>query len=223
MLAYPALGFNSRIRRELFRTPPARIIAPMNAKILQDDLIHTSHIFRVHRLELCTPRGQQIQRDMVRTLGAALVLPVCDDGSIVMIRNYRFAHDAYLWELPCGGLDPDDTAAEWTPGESPEQCALRELKEEAGYTAGRIEPLGEVLTTPGFTTEIIYHFLATELKAGEQALEDTEDITVHVVPDADVRAMVRRGDITDAKTLTALMMYWMRDTNDQPLAGRKTG
>ncbi len=170
--------------------------------ILSDERVYRSHVYDVHHLAVELPSGEQVERDLVRTKGAALVLPVLDDGRIVMIRQYRFAHNEVLWELPCGGLED---------GESPEACAIRELREEAGYSAERIEPLGKCYSTPGFTNEVIYNYLATHLTDGQQDLDEHEDIEVQVLSDQKVRALIADGKVVDAKTICALTTYWLRN------------
>ncbi|NBB95493.1 MAG: NUDIX domain-containing protein [Planctomycetes bacterium] len=169
--------------------------------VLHDDVVHSSYVFDVHRTGLMLPSGERVTRDVVRTRGAALVLPVLDDGRIVMIRQYRFAHNEVMWELPCGGLED---------GESPKACAVRELREEAGYTAGHVEPLGKCYSTPGFTDEIIHNYLATNLADGQQDLDEHEDIEVACLEDPKVRQLVVDGNVVDAKTICALTTYWLR-------------
>jgi ADP-ribose pyrophosphatase len=173
----------------------------MSQKILNNTLVHRSYLFEVQRLGLQLPDGREIQRDLIHHRGAALILPVLADGSIVMIRNYRYAAEGYLWELPCGTLDE---------GETPDACAARELAEESGYTAGRMEKLGRFYSCPGYSDEIIHAYLATDLTRGEQNLEGYEDITVEILPDKDVRRMAATNEITDGKTLATLVMYWIK-------------
>ncbi len=164
-------------------------------------MIHKSYLFEVRRLQLGLPNGETIHRDLIRHPGAALVLPVLADGSIVIIRNDRYAVGKALWELPCGTLED---------GEAPEICAARELAEESGYTAGRLVKLGEFYSCPGYNDEIIHAYLADDLKEGEQHLEGYEEISVAVLPDAQVRRMAAENEIEDGKTLAALGMYWLQ-------------
>ena len=173
----------------------------MRGKKTDDRLIHESCLFQIRELTLQTDDGQQHRRDLVVHPGAALVLPVTNDGSIVMIRNYRFAISRTLWELPCGTLEDS---------EEPLSCAARELTEETGYAAGWIKPLCEFYSCPGFVTEKIYGYLAGDLTAGQQALDETEEIEIEVLADSTVRQMVDSNEIMDAKTLAALNIYWSR-------------
>jgi len=157
-------------------------------------------IVKVYRVAVRTEQGQIIERDYIRYPGAAVILPVLGDGSIVLIRNWRFTADDRLIELPAGHLDA---------GEDPAVCAARELAEETGYTATRLEKLGAFYTSPGSSDEIMHAFLATELTAGRQQLEAFERITVEVLPDETVRGMVADGTIRDGKTIAALGLYWL--------------
>ena len=180
------------------------VIMPLMSNTIEnEELIHKSYLFEVHRLQLRTDDGEIIHRDVIRHPGAALVLPVLSDGSIVMIRNYRYAVDQYLWELPCGTLDP---------GESPLDCAVRELKEETGFTTSNIniKKLAKSFSCPGYADEIVHSYLATDLTRGEQKLEVYEDITVEIMSDAKVRRMVADNEVTDAKSIAALSIYWLQ-------------
>jgi ADP-ribose pyrophosphatase len=174
----------------------------MHPTIEKDETIHEAHLFSVHRLKLRMDDGQLVERDLVRHPGAALVMPILPDGRVVMIRQYRFAVDEQLWELPCGTLDD---------GEEPARCAHRELKEETGYSAGRMEKLGSFYSCPGYDTEEIHAFLAEDLTDGHPDTEPYEDIAVEPVALDRLREMMATGEITDSKTLATLGMYFARE------------
>jgi ADP-ribose pyrophosphatase len=167
----------------------------------RDELVFDGVIAKVHKVHLAMADGRSVQRDFIHYPGAAVVLPVLDDGRIVLIRNWRFAVETDLYELPAGCLED---------GEDPAVCARRELTEETGYSARRLEKLGAFFTNPGTSDEIIHAYLATELTAGSQELERYEEITVEAHPDARVRAMIAEGTVRDAKTISALALYWLR-------------
>jgi ADP-ribose pyrophosphatase len=167
----------------------------------RDELVFDGIIAKVHKVHLAMGDGQLVQRDYIHYPGAAIVLPVLADGSIALIRNWRFAVQEQLCELPAGVLEE---------GEAPAACAARELTEETGYTAGKLEKLGGFYTGPGTSDEFIHAYLATELTDGRQALEHYEEITVEVRRDDQVRRMVTDGTIRDAKTISALALYWLR-------------
>jgi len=147
------------------------------------------------------PDGKIVDRDFVHHSGAVVVLPVLADGSIVMIRNYRFAVGETLWELPAGLLET---------GENQADCAGRELIEETGFKAGKIEKLGQFYTCPGIADENMHAFLATDLMPGEQDLETYEQITVEILSEQKVRDMLLDGTIHDGKTIATLGLYWLK-------------
>lgn len=168
-------------------------------------LISSERIYtgRVLNLELDTvqfPDGSTGQLEMIRHPGASAVLPFLDDPRsadprIILIRQFRHATDGYVWEIPAGRLDP---------GEAPEACARRELREETGYQAGALERLTTIYTTPGFTDERIHLYLATGLTAGDTGHEPDEFLEIHEVRWRDALERIRRGEIVDGKSLVAL-------------------
>ena len=147
------------------------------------------------------PDGSIGHLEMIRHPGAAAVVPFLDpldapDPRVLMLRQFRHASDGYLWEIPAGRLEP---------GEAPESCARRELREEAGMTAGRVIPLVPILTTPGFTDELIHLYAALNLSPVPTAREPDEFMEVHEVRWSEVGRRIRQGEVRDAKTLVALM------------------
>lgn len=157
-----------------------------------------SRKFRVVRYPVEDRDGRTRRYDLVEHPGAAVLLPILDDGRIVFLSQYRFSVDETLLELPAGTLDP---------GESAEVCAARELTEETGYTAGRIEPLVSFLSTPGICNERMHAFTASDLKAGATAHEPGERIEVRSMAWDEALAAVGDGRITDAKTIITLLYY----------------
>jgi len=140
-------------------------------------------------------------REVVRHPGSVSILPV-EDGHLYLIKQYRYPLDGYIWEIPAGTLEE---------GESPEECARRELEEETGLRAGRLEKMFEAYLIPGYGTEKMHFFLATELSQGEMHPEPSEKIEVHKLPLDRVLKMVRDNEIVDAKTVAALLWYSMFD------------
>ena len=159
---------------------------------------------RVVRLDVDTvrfPDGSTGQLDLIRHPGAAAIVPCASDPpgadpTILLIRQYRYATGGELWEIPAGTLDP---------GEDPEVCARRELLEETGVTAARLQRLTSIWTTPGFTNEVIHLYLATGLTMGEPSRERDEFIEVVPQPLSRVLALIRDGEIRDAKTVVAIL------------------
>lgn len=169
-------------------------------------LISTSRVYtgRIISLDVDTvefPNGTVGELEMIRHPGASAVLPFLDppsdpDPRVLLIKQYRHATGDYLWEIPAGRRDAD---------ESPETTAHRELREETGYRAGEMRPLTSIWTTPGFTDEIIHLFLATDLTAGVDALEADEVLAVHTLRWSAALEMIRAGTITDTKSLNAIL------------------
>lgn len=157
--------------------------------------IHDSGFMQFRREDLLLPNGAHCRLDIIRHPGAACVVPIHQDGRVVLIRQYRHAAGGYILEAPAGKLDP---------GESPESCAAREIIEEAGVKAGRLHRLGPIFTTPGFTDEVIHLFAATGLTAVPAAPEHDEIIETLVMPLKEALDLARSGEISDGKTLCAL-------------------
>ena len=172
----------------------------MNRRIVHKEAVYEGAVAKVYRVGLKMGDGSIVSRDLIHYTGAAIILPVLADGSIILIRNYRFALDEHLCELPAGMLEE---------GEPPEQCARRELTEETGYVAGTIRKLGAFCTCPGTSDEIIHAYLATDLRPGRQDLETHEEISVQPVAQEKVRSMIRDGTIHDAKTIATLTLHWL--------------
>ena len=147
------------------------------------------------------PDGSTGQLEMIRHPGASAVLPFLDDPGaadprVVMIRQFRHAADGVIWEIPAGRLDA---------GEAADACARRELLEETGYRAGRLEPLTTIFTTPGFTDERIHLFSAADLVAGDHAREPDEFVEMREMRWSALLGLVREGAVSDAKTLAAIL------------------
>jgi len=144
---------------------------------------------------VCLPNGIEIELEMVRHPGAVAVVPFINDHEILLIRQYRWAAGGWIYEIPAGKLMPD---------ESPLHCAERELAEEIGQRAGKLQSLGSIWTVPGFSDELIHLYMASDLTAVPKAHEPDELIEVLQVPFREVLEMVSRGDLCDAKSLSAL-------------------
>ncbi|MCB9752330.1 MAG: NUDIX hydrolase [Myxococcales bacterium] len=159
----------------------------------------TARKFAVDAVRVTGRSGAELEREVVVHPGAVVVLPLREDGRVVMLRSRRFAVDETLWELPAGTLEP---------GEAPASCAARELQEETGYTAARLEPLHAFFTTPGFCSERMHAFVAAGARPlGRQALGETERVEVELVSPARLDELLARGDIVDGKTLVTLLLW----------------
>ena len=160
--------------------------------------IHRGTVFAVERLSFRDDAGREIVRDVVRHPGAVTVIPVLDDGRLVMIRNWRVAVGAWLDEFCAGKLEP---------GEDPALAAARELEEETGHSASTIRHVGTFFTSPGFADERMHVFEARGLVPVPQRLEAGEQIEVVLRTEAELEAMVRDGTMVDGKTLGAFTLW----------------
>lgn len=172
---------------------------------LESKLLLTTSRFRVEEVQQPVASGQTRPRAIVRHPGAVAILPLVDDDRVCLIRNYRVAVDETLIELPAGTLEPN---------EPPESTAARELIEETGYIAGRLEKLHDFLLSPGMLDERMHLFVARDLRLGPTAREEGEEIENLVVPWDEAMAMLDRGEIRDSKTLVGLL-WWDRARRNQ--------
>jgi len=153
--------------------------------------------FDVRVDDVVFPNGRKAVREVCDRVNAVAVLPMDNEGNVYLVRQYRYAFDTEMLEVPAGKMDKVD-------GETPLECAIRELKEETGFTAGKLEPIGELWPSPGFVTEILYLFIATDLTEGETDFDDDEFLNLVKLPMEEVKQMIVRGEITDGKTIAAI-------------------
>ena len=165
-------------------------------KILSSQKVFDGRVFNV-TVDTVSEGELTYQREVVHHNGSAVIVPVFDDGTVALVRQYRHPAVRYLLEVPAGTL---------AKGERPETGAARELKEELGLVAARLEKLSEFFVSPGFCEEKMWVYLATEMTEGEQALEDDEILDVVRLPIADALEMITSGEIEDAKTIIGLML-----------------
>jgi ADP-ribose pyrophosphatase len=166
------------------------------------ELVYDGRILRVFRDKVRVDPGdgspaRQLELEHIEHPGAACDVPFLDDGRVVLIRQFRYSAGGVIWELPAGKLDG---------GEPPEACARRELEEETGWVAGRLERLATLIMTPGFCDERIAVFAARELRRGMAHVDSDELLTVAEVGLEEALAMVRDGRIADAKTVAGLLL-----------------
>ncbi|HAP40126.1 MAG: NUDIX hydrolase [Nitrospira sp.] len=147
------------------------------------------------------PNGHTIDLEVIRHPGAAAVVPMKDDGTVVMIRQFRHAANGFIYEIPAGKLHPK---------EDPLDCAARELEEEIGYKAGHFELLSSIFTAPGFADEVIHVYVATALTRGTQNLDQDEVLEVVEIPLREAIAKIEDGTIRDAKTIVGLQAVYIR-------------
>jgi ADP-ribose pyrophosphatase len=165
--------------------------------IVSSRRIHDGRIVKLALEEVRLPNGHTVTLEVIKHPGAAAVVPVDPEGNVVLVRQYRHATGSWLLEVPAGKLDH--------PGESPEECALREVEEETGYRAGRLTSLGWIWTTPGFTDEKIWLYLAQDLSPTRANLQPDEVLTVEKLPLAEAVRRAAAGEIVDGKSVCALL------------------
>ena len=165
-------------------------------KILSSQRVFDGRVFNV-TVDTVSEGELTYQREVVHHHGSAVIVPIFDDGTVALVRQYRHPAVRYLLEVPAGTL---------AKGERPEIGAARELKEELGLVAARLEKLSEFFVSPGFCEEKMWVYLATELSEGAQALEEDEILDVVRLPIADALEMITSGEIEDAKTIIGLML-----------------
>jgi len=170
------------------------------------DIAVTSHerifdgrVFAIDRDRVRMPNGREVVVDVVRHPRSVVLIPVPEPGHVVLIRQFRYAVNKYLWELPAGSVDP---------GEEPEAAAKRECHEEIGQLPDTVVRLAALLPTPGYCDEEMIFFRVSGLSVPEEAaaLDEDEDIEPRTFTIADAREMVRRGEITDMKTVVGLTL-----------------
>ncbi|CBK40098.1 ADP-ribose pyrophosphatase [Nitrospira defluvii] len=147
------------------------------------------------------PNGHTIDLEVIRHPGASAVVPMKEDGTVVLIRQFRHAANGFIYEIPAGKLHPK---------EDPLDCAARELEEEIGYKAGRFELLSSIFTAPGFADEVIHIYLATGLTIGTQNLDQDEVLEVVEMPLREAISKIEDGTIRDGKTIVGLQAVYIR-------------
>lgn len=163
----------------------------LEEKKLSSEEIFNGVAIHLFRDEILLPNGNKGVREVVRHPGAVCVIPVTEKGEIIFVNQFRYALNRVTLEVPAGKLEK---------GEDPTEAALRELSEETGITAERIESIGALHTSPALIDEIIYMYIATGLSQGEQHLDEDEFVNAVKIPFEKAIDMVMNGEITDAKT-----------------------
>ena len=163
--------------------------------------VYTGKVVTLNIDTVTLPNGATIDLETIRHPGAAAVVPVKDDGMVVLIRQFRHAAGGFIYEIPAGKLHP---------GEDPLHCALRELEEEVGYRASSFELLSSIFTAPGFADEVIHVYKATGLTKGRQQLDQDEVLDIIEMPLAEAVNKIEDGTIRDAKTIVGLQAVYLR-------------
>lgn len=169
-----------------------------NIKRVDRKLVAHGSIIDYYKDEIETIDGNRAFWDHIEHKGAAAMLAITDEGKIVLVRQYRNSLDKSILEIPAGGIEP---------GEDKCLAAKRELAEESGYIAGKVEPLMIINTTVAFCNEKIWIYKATELTLGEKHLDRDEYVDVECYSLDEIVDMISKGEITDSKTISAIMFY----------------
>jgi ADP-ribose pyrophosphatase len=169
----------------------------MKPEVTSSKTLYNGKVFDI-RVDEIREGGVEYKRDIVVHKGSAVLIPVFDDGTVALVRQYRHAAGKYLLELPAGTLEA---------GEDPEGAARRELEEEIGVTAEKLEKLIEFYVSPGFLTEKMHLFVATGLKYVGQKLETDEILTIERHPLPTLLDMIKDREIEDAKTIIGITMF----------------
>ena len=180
----------------------ARMTSP-EPRVLSSQTVYRGILFDVELDELEMDTGVIARREILKHPGAVCMVPVTDDGRLLMVTQYRHAASRRLLELPAGTLEP---------GEAPQTTVVRELQEEVGMRPGKIEPLGGFFVAPGYTTEYIWLVVCTELEPSRLDGDDDEDIEVRVVSVDEALRSIDNGVICDAKSVVGILR-WLRFIN----------
>ena len=169
----------------------------MPYEVMKSEIIYPGRAFTIRRDHLRMPDGHETKFDIVEHGGSVIILPVDGNGNLLFVRQYRHAAGLDLLDFPAGTLDE---------GEAPEACASRELREETGMAAARMERLGGFYLAPGYSTEYMHVYLATDLHPDPLEADADEFLSLECVPVREALAMAARGDIPDAKSLAAFCL-----------------
>lgn len=170
---------------------------PLSEDTVDSQRIYEGSIINVRVDTVRMPNGVSARREVVEHSPAVCIVPVDENGNVILVRQYRKPAEAPLLEVPAGGVEE---------GEVSEEAVLRELQEEIGYTAGKLVHLSSFWVAPGWATEFMHAYLATELTPSRLDADEDENILVERVPFADAVAMFKTGEIQDGKTIASLLL-----------------
>lgn len=169
----------------------------MSFELIHSETLMKGRAFTIRRDTMKTPDGRETKFDIVEHGGSVIIIPIDDDGNLFFVRQYRHAAGMDLLELPAGTRDGDEPF---------DQCAAREVREETGMEAGTLTYVGSFYLAPGYSTEYMGVFLATDLKPNPLEADADEFLSVEKIPVKQALQMAEHGDMPDAKTLAALLM-----------------
>jgi ADP-ribose pyrophosphatase len=166
--------------------------------------LHHGRVFQLVRENVTLPNTVTIDLDIVRHPGATATVPMAENNSVILVKQYRHAVGGFIWEIPAGTLNPRET---------PLECAKRELIEETGFSADKWQKLGEITPVPGYSDERIHIFLAFQLSSGAQHLDKDEVLNVRERNLKNAIEMIYDGVIQDGKTIAGLLLanHWLKE------------
>ncbi len=178
--------------------------------------VYSGRVFSIHADLVRLPNGHETTMEVVRHAGSVVLLPMPDCDHIVLVEQYRYAIDRWIWEAAAGSLDP---------GETPEAGAARECQEETGLVPGRLERLGSFFPTPGYCDEVMTFFRLTDLAMPAEGSarvhpDEDEDLRVRTFSLDECRGMIRDGEITDLKTVVGLTLIEGPESGGRPCVSR---
>jgi ADP-ribose pyrophosphatase len=169
----------------------------MPFELIKSEILMQGRAFRIRRDTLKTPDQRETKFEIIDHGGSVILIPVDENGELLFVRQYRHAAGRDLLELPAGTRDGDEPY---------EECAAREIREETGMQAGRLEKVGEFYLAPGYSTEFMVVYLATDLRPNPLEADEDEFLVVEKMPVKQALQLAERGDMPDAKSLAALFL-----------------
>ena len=169
----------------------------MPFELLRTETLLKGRAFAIRRDWMKTPDGRETKFDIIEHGGSVVIVPIDADGNLLFVRQYRHAAGQDLLELPAGTLEEN---------EDPTVCAAREIREETGFAAGKLEKIGEFYLAPGYSTEFMIVYLARDLTHNPLEADADEFLSVEKIPVKQALEMAERGEIPDAKSLAALLL-----------------
>lgn len=170
-------------------------------KQVSEKVAYEGNFLKILNVDVILPDGNKANRDIIRHPGASAVLPINENGEVILVRQWRTPLNKTLLEVPAGKLEK---------GEDPLVCAERELEEETGFKASKLEYMGSIATVPGFCDEIIHLYLATGITSGVKGGDEDEFTEVEMVTIDEMKAMIKSGEIIDTKTINCLCHYMLK-------------
>lgn len=169
----------------------------MPFELIKSEMLMQGRAFKIRRDHLKTPDGRETKFEIIEHGGSVIIVPVDADGNLLFVRQYRHAAGMDLLELPAGTRDGDEPY---------EECAAREIREETGMEAGRLQKVGEFYLAPGYSTEFMVVYIATDLRHNPLEADDDEFLEVEKIPVQEAFEMAHHGEMPDAKSLAALLL-----------------